>query len=166
MMVRSELYHKLGGLDDSFFAHMEEIDFCWRAQLSGSEIWVFPSSVVYHVGGGTLPNDSPKKLYLNYRNNLLMLYKNLPQKRLRLVLFARKVSDCISAIVYLLQGKKSFFMAVWQAHMDFYKMKKKVVRTKGSDVVRPIGVYKGLIVFSFLINRGKPRFIEIAPYVK
>ena len=108
MMVRSSLYHKLGGLDDNFFAHMEEIDFCWRAQLSGSEVWVFPSSVVYHVGGGTLPNNSPKKLYLNYRNNLLMLYKNLPQRRLRSVLFTSKLSDGLSAVLYLLQGKKSF----------------------------------------------------------
>ncbi|HNW48373.1 MAG: glycosyltransferase family 2 protein [Bacteroidales bacterium] len=166
MMVRSSLYHKLGGLDDNFFAHMEEIDFCWRAQLSGSEVWAFPSSVVYHVGGGTLPNNSPKKLYLNYRNNLLMLYKNLPQRRLRSVLFARKLSDGLSAVVYLLQGKKSFFQAVWMAHMDFYKMKEKVVRTEGADSVRLKGVFKGLIVLSFLLNRGKPRFIEIAPDVE
>ncbi|MBR5100524.1 MAG: glycosyltransferase family 2 protein, partial [Bacteroidales bacterium] len=78
MVVRSALYHHLSGLDESFFAHMEEIDFCWRAKLLGYQVWCVPASTVYHVGGGTLPNNSPRKLYFNYRNNLLMLYKNLP----------------------------------------------------------------------------------------
>ncbi|GAB1473986.1 hypothetical protein MASR2M69_14270 [Bacteroidota bacterium] len=81
-MIRASLYRSLGGFDDTFFAHMEEIDLCWRAKLSGSQVWAFPDSVVYHVGGGTLPNNSPLKLYYNYRNNLLMLYKNLPGNRL------------------------------------------------------------------------------------
>lgn len=167
MMVRSELYKKLGGLDNSFFAHMEEIDFCWRAQLSGSEAWVFPSSVVYHVGGGTLPNNSPKKLYYNYRNNLLMLYKNLPVSGLYTTLVLRMLLDGISALVYLFQGKVSLFLSVWRAHKDFYKMMGKTVRSEGSpDAAKPKGVYRGLIVLSFLFKRGKPRFIDIAPDIR
>lgn len=167
MMVRSDLYRKLGGLDNSFFAHMEEIDFCWRAQLSGSEVWVFPSSVVYHVGGGTLPNNSPKKLYYNYRNNLLMLYKNLPVSGLYTTLLLRMLLDGLSALVYLFQGKISFFLSVWRAHKDFYKMMGKTVRSEGArDEVKPKGVYRGLIVLAFLFRRGKPRFIDIAPDIR
>ncbi|HNY05541.1 MAG TPA: glycosyltransferase family 2 protein [Candidatus Egerieousia sp.] len=146
MMVRSTLYHRLGGLDESFFAHMEEIDFCWRAALMGSQIWAVPESYVYHLGGGTLPNNSPRKLYLNYRNNLLMLRKNLPEPRGRiriakkqkgfskyyifspfsnrsLKLFIRKCLDGFSAVAYLAQGKFSYCGAVWKAHKDYDKMK-------------------------------------------
>ena len=138
MMVRSTLYHRLGGLDESFFAHMEEIDFCWRAALMGSQIWAVPESYVYHLGGGTLPNNSPRKLYLNYRNNLLMLRKNLPQPRggIKLFgrtfklfsirgsrLFIRKFLDGLSAIAYIFQGKFSYCSAVWKAHRDYGKMK-------------------------------------------
>lgn len=82
MACRRELFTRVGGFDEEFFAHMEEIDLCWRAQLVGYRIAVEPASVVYHLGGGTLPNDSPRKIYLNYRNNLWMLYKNLPAGRL------------------------------------------------------------------------------------
>lgn len=166
MMVRSGLYRDLGGLDDNFFAHMEEIDFCWRAQLSGSEVWAFPGSVVYHVGGGTLPNNSPKKLYLNYRNNLLMLYKNVSSGWLLPVLFARMLMDGLSAIVYLLQGKHGFFRAVLNAHKDFYEMRSKTVRTCRAENAKPKGVFRGLIVLSFLYHLGKPRFIDIAPGVE
>ena len=80
MLVRSSVYNSLGGLDSDFFAHMEEIDLCWRMKNQGLRVVVIPKSVVYHVGGGTLPNNNPQKLFLNYRNNLFMLYKNLPAK--------------------------------------------------------------------------------------
>ncbi|MFA7034502.1 MAG: glycosyltransferase family 2 protein, partial [Bacteroidales bacterium] len=123
LMIRSSLYHHLGGLDESFFAHMEEIDLCWRAKLLGYEVWCVPSSVVYHVGGGTLPNNSPNKLYFNYRNNLLMLYKNLPEKIRSRRLFVRRCLDGVSALVYLVTGKWSYFKAVCRAHRDYRKMK-------------------------------------------
>ena len=121
LMVRSSLYRKLGGLDDRFFAHMEEIDLCWRMQLEGYKVTVVPESVVYHVGGGTLPATSPFKLYLNYRNNLLMLennlaktfaleFKSLPaekaaakaSRKASARIFLRKCLDGMSAAVYLL----------------------------------------------------------------
>lgn len=138
LMIRSDLWHELGGLDESFFAHMEEIDLCWRAMLAGWEIWVEPASVVYHVGGGTLPNNSPRKLYLNFRNNLLMMYKNLPERTMRRIVFSRMCVDGVIACAYLLAGRVSFFKAVVMAHRDFRKMRKTAVRTvSGLNVPRP-----------------------------
>ena len=96
-MVRSEVWRELGGLEESFFAHMEEIDMCWRAMLAGWEVWVDPRSVVYHVGGGTLPNNSPGKLYLNFRNNLLMMYRNLPRRSRSRIILARMCLDGVIA---------------------------------------------------------------------
>lgn len=134
-MVREALWHRLGGLDESFFAHMEEIDFCWRAKLLGWEVWVVPQSVIYHVGGGALPNNSPFKLYLNFRNNLLMLYKNLPLSSRGRIIFMRMCLDGAAAMVYLLKGKISFFKAVANAHRDYRKMKKGAVH---SEEITPV----------------------------
>ena len=142
LMVRKEEYSRMGGLDDRFFAHMEEIDLCWRMQLEGKRICVVPQSVVWHVGGGTLPNDSPWKLKLNYRNNLLMLQNNLaktyslqevreltPDKAARKALrkasgtiFMREMLDCASALVYRMTGKKDCSKAVFEAHREFKAM--------------------------------------------
>ncbi len=122
MMVRADVFRKLGGFDGDFFAHMEEIDFCWRAQLAGYRIMVEPRSRVFHLGGGTLPNNSPRKLYLNYRNNLSMLYKNLPRFVLWPLLLARMVLDGISALVFLMQGRWDFFKVVVRSHIDFYQI--------------------------------------------
>ena len=142
MMVRSGLYRKLGGLDERFFAHQEEIDFCWRAQLAGYRIVTVPESTVWHVGGGTLPNSSPWKLYLNFRNNLLMLQNNLA-KTYALGLYKnshdpakaavegilkagqtirrRMILDGCAAVVYLVSFRFRYFSAVLKAHRDFRK---------------------------------------------
>lgn len=122
MMVRASVWRELGGLDSEFFAHMEEIDFCWRAQLAGGEIWTVPDSVVWHIGGGTLAPSSPLKLKLNYRNSIWMLRKNLPatlgpRKAARRI-FARKVLDFGTQLVYFLQGKWSYVRAVSQARRE------------------------------------------------
>jgi len=166
MMVKSSLYKELGGLDENFFAHMEEIDFCWRAQLAGHEVWAFPSSVVYHVGGGTLPNNSPKKLMLNYRNNLYMLYKNLPSSSRYFILFIRMILDGVSAIIFLLQGKRGFYKAVAGAHNEFFKNRKQLKKSERSSPNKPTGVMRGSIVLSFILRGGKPRFIDIAPLIR
>ena len=143
LMVRSSVWKALGGLDDRFFAHMEEIDLCWRMQLAGWRVSVVPSSVVWHIGGGTLPASSPQKLRLNYRNNLLMLENNLARtfaadiperpltdKQLRRCrnrakrrIFTRMVLDGASAAVYLLTGKWSSFRAVLAAHREYRKLR-------------------------------------------
>lgn len=163
MVVRSRVWRELGGLDESFFAHMEEIDFCWRAQLAGYQVWAIPQSHVFHVGGGTLPNNSPRKLLYNYRNNLLMLYKNLPLttgweafglkggNRNRFI-FTRMCIDGLTAIIYILQLKPSFFMAVIKAHNAYRKMKKNATITpEGNRRNLPCGIYpKSLLVEKFL----------------
>lgn len=140
-MVRSSIWKRLGGLDESFFAHMEEIDFCWRAQLQGWQVWSVPSSVIYHVGGGTLPNNSPRKIYLNFRNNLLMMYKNLPERWRELLIFERMVIDGVLATIYLFTGKREFFKMVIKAHSDFRKMKKNCVTSERTvNLKRPHGI--------------------------
>ena len=129
LMVRSSIWKSLGGLDDRFFAHMEEIDLCWRIQLSGFKVTVVPSSVVYHIGGGTLPKKSPYKLFLNYRNNLLMLENNLPKtigrKRARRRILTRMILDGMSGIVYLITGKWESFKAVVKAHREYRKLRRR-----------------------------------------
>ncbi len=120
MFVRAGLYHRLGGLDGYFFAHMEEIDFCWRLQLSGFRVYTCPLSIVYHVGGGTLPKGNERKVFLNFRNNLIMLTKNLPKGQLAWKLPLRLVMDGISAWKFLFSGQSSYFGAVLKAHFGFY----------------------------------------------
>ncbi|MEG1290173.1 MAG: glycosyltransferase family 2 protein [Bacteroidales bacterium] len=160
MIIRSSLWKALGGLDESFFAHMEEIDLCWRAQLYGYEVWAIPQSHVFHVGGGTLPNNSPRKLYFNYRNNLLMLYKNLPLTNSRnSFIFKRMCIDGLSGIAYILQGKFSYFKAVLNAHKDFRKMKKEAKVTllqphfKNISPRKPIGIYNKSIIAKFFTGK-------------
>lgn len=120
LFIRSKIYWEAGGLDDDFFAHMEEIDLNWRIKNLGYSNWCIPNSVVYHVGGGTLPNNNPRKLYYNYRNSLYMLFKNLPKRRVFPIVFLRMVLDGFSALAYLINGKFSFFKAVFMAHCKFW----------------------------------------------
>lgn len=159
MACRRELFTELGGFDASFFAHMEEIDLCWRAQLAGFRIAVEPASVVYHLGGGTLPVGSPRKTYLNYRNNLSMLYKNLPGSRLWWTLPARMVLDGLSAVAYLLTGKGALFTSVWRAHMDFYRRLPDLRRKRRAiwrrAVAAPEGIYGGLMLWRYFTGRRK-----------
>ena len=123
-MINAKLFHKMGGFDGQFFAHMEEIDLCWRLKNAGHTIWYTHRSTVYHVGGGTLPQSSPYKTFLNYRNNLLMMYKNLmPQNRKR-ILHIRMVLDGISAVHSLLHGDASVLKAVWKAHNSYRKLRR------------------------------------------
>ncbi len=153
MVVRSDVWRRLGGLDEEFFAHMEEIDFCWRASLAGGQIWCVPQSKVYHVGGGTLPNNSPRKLYFNYRNNLLMLWKNLPAKHKNGKIFLRKCIDGLSAVCYIFQGRFSYFKSVIKAHRDYRKLKAKV--TASSAHLLPYGVLPYSIIKKFFTGHKK-----------
>lgn len=120
MVVRTELYHTLGGLDGSFFAHMEEIDFCWRVKRAGYAIKVVPSAVVYHLGGGTLDYQSPRKVYLNFRNNFNTLLKNEPLSKLLWLLPLRLILDGVAGLKFLLGGSGSFTLAVLKAHLAVY----------------------------------------------
>ena len=165
MVVRSALYHHLGGLDASFFAHMEEIDFCWRAKLLGYQVWCVPESTVWHLGGGTLPNNSPRKLYFNYRNNLLMLYKNLPERVRRRRIFVRLCLDGASAAVYLLTGRWSFFKSVWKAHRDYFRMRRDEDPSPFEEERNNIGYFPGCIVLRFFLSGRKLRWAEIERYL-
>ena len=121
MCVRTKVYKELGGLDASFFAHMEEIDLCWRMRNAGWRLVCVPQSTVFHLGGGSLHYDNPRKNYLNHRNNLLMIYKN--KKHPLGVLFIRFFLDYAAAFFYLLQGRPKSFKAVFEARRDFHKMR-------------------------------------------
>lgn len=157
MLVRRELFREFGGFDASFFAHQEEIDLCWRWKSAGYQVWVEPASTVYHVGGGTLSSDNPRKTYLNFRNNLAMLYKNLSGRSLGWILFFRLCLDGLSALVFLLQGKISHFQSVWQAHRAFFSMRK-VLKSKRREIqkhrtTKPSCIYQGSIVWRYYTGR-------------
>lgn len=158
MVVRADLFHKLGGFDGDFFAHMEEIDLCWRMQLAGYRVMVEPRSQVFHLGGGTLPNNSARKLYLNYRNNLSMLFKNLSRRSLLPVLFARMVLDGMSAMVFLLQRRPDFFKVVFRVHMDFYhalntlRIKRRVIQ-QSRIASASSNIYKGSIILRHALGK-------------
>lgn len=124
MCVRTNIYKELGGLDASFFAHQEEIDLCWRMRRKGYRLMCIPSSVVYHLGGGALNYEHPRKTFLNFRNNLLMLYKNLPIQRLIPVMVIRFFLDYAAALKFLVTGKPKNAWAVAQARWAFLKLHK------------------------------------------
>lgn len=123
LMVVNELYMECGGLDADFFAHMEEIDLCWRIRLAGKQVWAVPDSHVYHLGGGSLPASNPRKTYLNFRNNLLMLHKNLPDSVRRGVLLRRRLLDTLAWVRFVVSGDKENAAAVLKAHRDFRSMR-------------------------------------------
>jgi len=123
MLVRSDIFWKAGGLDDDFFAHMEEIDLCWRLKSRGYRIVCIPESKVYHIGGGTLNVESPHKTYLNFRNNLLLLYKNLPNNQLKKIMFWRSFFDYLAALQLFVTGKPDNARSVFKARSDYKRMR-------------------------------------------
>jgi len=160
MMVRSEAWRLCGGFDDDFFAHMEEVDLCWRFHLAGFRVSSIPESIVYHVGGGSLPYDSKLKTYLNFRNNLFLLYKNLPDNKLHKTIFIRKILDGVAALMFILKGRPGNVKPVCKAHIDYYKsakslkIKRKFVKNLTKDKTVSHMVNKS-IVFTFYIKGEK-----------
>lgn len=123
LMVENALYIKVGGLDREFFAHMEEIDLCWRMRLVGRQVWAVPTAHVYHLGGGSLPAENPRKTYLNFRNNLLMLHKNLPRSVRSRRLIWRRMLDTLAWMRFVVSADFKNASAVVRAHRDFAKMR-------------------------------------------
>jgi len=163
LFVRAGVYHACGGLDEYFFAHMEEIDLCWRMQLAGYKIMVCPASVVYHVGGGTLPKGNERKVFLNFRNNLVMLCKNLPRQQLLWKLPLRLLLDAITAWKGLLAGEGAYFIAILKAHAGFVKwlfIKQGAGWMPASRSGRLNGWLNKSIVWAYFV-RGKRKFSEI-----
>ena len=165
LFVRAELYHKVKGFDEDFFAHMEEIDLCWRLKNLGHKIMYCPDSIVFHVGGGTLNKTSPKKTYLNFRNNLILLCKNHPPEYFLLKLKWRMILDGVAGMKFLFSGQFPHFMAVLKAHFSFYgslgrSLKKRRSLKKGVKAYTTTAVYLHSIIADYYI-RGKKTFREI-----
>lgn len=163
MVIRSEVFHEMNGFDNYFFAHQEEIDLCWRMQLAGYRLFACPSSVVYHVGGGTLPRGNSLKTYLNFRNNQIMLYKNLPWSEKWWKIPFRISLDTISAWKGLLTGDGGYFLAILRAHFSFFKW----VLFKQDQSVFPVkktgklyGIYRGNVVWEHFA-KGKKYFSQL-----
>lgn len=157
LMIRSEIYNKIGGFDDSFFAHQEEIDLCWRIQNLGYKVVCEPKSYVYHIGGGTLHKSNPHKTFLNFRNNLFLIKKNLPKSKRYKVLFVRFFLDGIAAARMIFQGMPKDAFALIKAYLHFWKNltiireKRKLIKPKKPKYI--IGFYNKSIVLQSFINK-------------
>lgn len=164
LMIRSELFHLAGGFDEAFFAHMEEIDLCWRLKKQGYKFMVVPQSRIYHVGGGTLPYLSPRKSYLNFRNSLYMIIKN-HDGLLFTKLFHRLTLDGLAALRFLLRGEWKHLGSVWNAHMSMYRrlptlLKQRKEIKKTSTSFNSTGLYRGSILWARYF-KGVTRFKEL-----
>ncbi len=159
--VKAGLFHELGGFDEYFFAHQEEIDLCWRMQLAGYKIFVQPLSKVYHVGGGTLPAGR-QKTYLNFRNNLVMLTKNLSRGEGFWKIPSRLLLDNVAAWKGLFSGSSVIFLAIYKAHLHYVKwlFTKKKGHLSPLQNVPPAGIFQGSIIREYFINK-KRTFLEI-----
>ena len=162
--IRKDMYFKAGGLDPIFFAHMEEIDLCWRLNRMGLNVIVRPESRVYHVGGASLASGNPQKTYLNFRNNLILLAKNLKGTDFYRILFLRLFLDGIAGLKFLLGGSPAECFAVVRAHFSFYSSFRSI-RKGNRDIKKPKmkelpGVLDGLLPWRFYV-RGQKRFDQL-----
>ena len=160
LFARREVYLKLGGLDESFFAHQEEIDLCWRILNEGHKIACIPQSKVYHLGGASLDKSSPKKTFLNFRNNLVMLLKNLPSYALPII-FIRLLLDGLAAIKFLTEGKISHSFAIFKAHISFYvKIPDTIIKRRKTGTISSKIKYNRSILIDYYLKRNK-RFNDL-----
>lgn len=167
LAVNSQAFWRVGGLDEDFFAHMEEIDLCWRLKNTGSSAVYCAESVVYHIGGGTLSKLSPQKTYLNFRNNLYLLLKNYRIGNVRLKLLRRMIMDGLAAYKFLVGGQLGHFFAVFRAHISFYKNYRRFSAKRKSlnaTIHKPnmVGYYSKSVVWAYFVQ-GKRRFSELNP---
>jgi len=166
LAVRTDVFKAIGGLDPMLFAHMEEIDLCWRMQRAGFEVWVQPESTVYHLGGATLSADNPKKTFLNFRNNLIIVMKNLPHFTALRVIFIRLILDGLAGIQFLLAGKPKHTFAIIRAHFAFYSKFTGIQRARARTAKYPFkrfrdlkGTYPNSVVWQYY-SKGKKRFSD------
>lgn len=164
LFMRAEVFHRLGGFDASFFAHMEEIDWCWRVQRLGYEVWACGQATVYHVGGGTLHKSNPQKTFLNYRNSLFMLYKNWPTDGwLWPKIFLRLVLDGLSSLLFLKAGQWPDIWAILRAHFAFYGSLPQLHRQRRllkKQQTTAVSLYPKSIVWQYFAE-GKKTFEEM-----
>ena len=160
LCIRRSDFIKAGGLDSRFFAHMEEIDLCWRLNARGRRVVCVTSSVVYHIGGASLGKENPRKLYLNFRNNLLMLYKNLPRKRLVTTFFVRIILDFLALLHLLMVGKVKSSFAVVEAYRDFLKMRSSYLENRRENLRLTLngnlpGEYRKSILIAYYLRNKR-----------
>lgn len=156
LMVRTPLYIKLGGLDPKFFAHMEEIDLCCRMHAAGARVCALADSEIFHVGGASLNQGDPRKTYLNFRNNLLLLHKNLPERKGKRVLFFRRLADTLAFGMFLLKGDLANAKAVIKAHNDFRKMRKEYTVHPADDTLSTLpGARRWSVIDRYLLRKKK-----------
>jgi len=157
LFIKKEAWLLAGGFDESFFAHMEEIDLCWRLKRLGKQIWYCPAASVYHVGGGTLSAESPQKTFLNFRNNLLILYKNLPKNKRIYIIVLRFFLDFMSLVKFLVDKKPKNAWAISRAHVEFlkrvWKNEAKALELKGT--FNAIGLFPRSIVWQYFMRKQK-----------
>lgn len=162
MAIKADLFHHFGGFDEDFFAHMEEIDLCWRLKNNGYQIWYEANSTVYHLGGGTLNYESPQKIFLNFRNNLFLITKNKASKFIFLDLFIRLVLDGIAGLFFLINGNFNGFISVLKAHFAFYASLNKMLQKRKKLMQKESlsGIYPKSIVWNYFIKK-KRKFSEL-----
>jgi len=154
LLTRTGLYRRLGGLDPKFFAHMEEIDLCWRILLDGHKIMAIPAAHVYHLGGGSLPASNSRKTYLNFRNNLLLLHKNIPLRNLRATLLRRRLLDTLAWAKFVATFDFANAAAVWRAHRDFRTMRRLYTSHPDRNLLRTLPqCRRNIIVDHYLLRR-------------
>ncbi len=155
LLVRTDIYEAVGGLDERFFAHMEEIDLCCRMHIAGYRVVVMPKSVVYHVGGASLSQGNPQKTYLNFRNNLLLLHKNLPQKTGKKKLFIRRLYDTLAWGMFVVKFDFKNANAILKAHSDFKKMRRYYTVFPDKDILSTLPGANRNIVIDYYLKRKK-----------
>ena len=159
MFLSKKIFNELGGFDKSFFAHMEEIDFCWRAFNHGYKTHLVSTSKIYHLGAATIKKDS-KKTFLNYRNSLLMLTKNLPLKSLLNTLLIRLIMDILSSLRFILSGKIYHFMSIYKAHLHYYLMLRGLLSKRNNGKIRSNYFKINSIVYKYFVQ-GKKKFFQL-----
>lgn len=168
LFIRRQDYLEAGGLDRRFFAHMEEIDLCWRLRARGRQIVYIPQSVVYHVGGATLKKENPRKTFLNFRNNLVMLYKNLPERDLKPVMRMRVLFDCIAVIVFILKGQIPNAFSVISARKEYRKLRQSFAEARKENLQKSISFpiperIKISILWQFYVRKRR-RFSQLSNF--
>ncbi len=154
LFIRRETFEELRGFDEDFFAHQEEIDLCWRAKNLQHKILFCYQSKVYHLGGATLSKQNPQKTYLNFRNSLLMLIKNLPKEKIVPILFTRMIWDGIAAVKYLVAGNLSHFSAIFRAHISMYGSFSKFHNKRSGNFIKDYFKIKSIVI-TYYLNKKK-----------